>query len=233
MEAVVLVGGLGTRLGYLTKLTPKPMLPIRNKPFLELLLKSVKKKGIDRVVLAVGYQKEVVQSYFDTNDRDLPQIVFSVEDKPLGTGGAICQALMQTESDSVFVLNGDSYLDLSFQDMKDQHEKANCDITIASCFVRPADRYGVMQVNDERQVISFEEKGKKPEGLINGGVYLLNKVIMRRVLDKIVEIPYSFEEDVLANRTLELIKCHFQVDGYFLDIGVPFDYEKAQKELYI
>lgn len=233
MEAIILVGGLGTRLGELTKNIPKPMLPIRGVPFLERLLQFLKSKGFNRVILAIGYKKEVVESYFSGDDGSLPEIVFSVESEPLGTGGAIAHALTLAQSENVFVLNGDSYLECDFIKMQDKHKNELSDITVASYFIKPSCRYGVMQVNEKGAILDFEEKGIKSEGLINGGVYLLNITSMQKSFEKIGKDIFSFEEEVLSNFKIGLNKYHVQMAGYFLDIGVPIDYEKAQKELFL
>lgn len=233
MEAIVLVGGLGTRLGSLTKHIPKPMLPIRGVPFLERLLISLKANGFNRVVLAVGYKREIVESYFcDTND-NLPEIVYSVEMVPMGTGGAIIQALQFVSSDLVFVFNGDSYVDLNYSQMQQQHITTGADITIASYFIEPADRYGVMKVFENKSIVSFQEKGAAPSGLINAGVYLIGVSKLKSIMNVLDEEQFSFEETVLADNSLGLKKYHFQTNGYFLDIGVPTDYERAQQELFI
>ena len=233
MEAIVLVGGLGTRLGELTKDTPKPMLPIREVPFLERLLSHLKSQGFSRVVLAVGYKHEVIESYFFKVEADLPNITYSVETVPLGTGGAIAKALSCVTTESVFVLNGDSYLSLDYTTMWQQHVKKKADITIASYFIKPADRYGVMQVSDNGEVIRFQEKGAVAEGLINGGVYIMDVTRVNAIFSMLEKTVFSFEKAVLASSSLDLKKYHFQTSGYFLDIGVPEDYERAKHELFL
>lgn len=233
MEAIILVGGLGTRLGELTKSTPKPMLPIRGVPFLERLLIFLKENEVSRVILAVGYKKEIVESYFSSREKTVPNIVYSSENSPLGTGGAIAAALRYTVTDDIFVLNGDSFLDVDFKEMEKFHKLNRADITIASHFLSKADRYGVLDVNANKEVVSFEEKGKLNEGLINGGVYLLNTTFLRNIFSTISEKKFSFEETILMNKDLNLNKYHFQTYGYFLDIGIPSDYQKAQSELFL
>jgi D-glycero-alpha-D-manno-heptose 1-phosphate guanylyltransferase len=233
MEAIVLVGGLGTRLGELTKNTPKPMLPIRGVPFLERLLAHLKSQGFRRVILAVGYKREVVESYFCDLKSDLPDIAYSIENTPLGTGGAIAQALASVTSSSVFVLNGDSFLDVDYKAMQQQHTNTKADITIASYFIKPADRYGVLKVSDSCEVINFQEKGAVSEGLINGGVYIIDVARLNGIFDMLNKNTFSFEESVLSNASPNLKKYHLQTSGYFLDIGIPEDYEKAQQELFV
>ena len=232
MEAIVLVGGLGTRLGSLTKHTPKPMLPIRGVPFIECLLVQLKRKGIIRVVLATGYKSHAIQSHFANVSSNLPEIIYSIEDSPLGTGGATRNALRNINSDMVFVLNGDSYLDINYKRMLNFHSIIQADITIASHFFCSSERYGFMNVTDDSEVLSFCEKGIKAEGWINGGVYLISASTIGAVFASISELRFSFEKDILSNNSLRLKKYHFPVEGYFIDIGVPEDLERAQSELF-
>jgi D-glycero-alpha-D-manno-heptose 1-phosphate guanylyltransferase len=130
-------------------------------------------------------------------------------------------------------MNGDSYLQVDFKKMEVFHNQRMSDITIASYFISPADRYGVMQVNEEFEIELFKEKGKCDQGIINGGVYILNVESLNRIFSSIKNSSFSFEDVVLANQCNKLKKFHFQTDGYFLDIGIPADFEKAQKELFI
>ena len=113
------------------------------------------------------------------------------------------------------------------------HQEKNSDITIASCFVKPADRYGVMNVDRSGKVVNFLEKGIVNEGLINGGVYILNKKKFSTYFDSLNQLNFSFEELVLSNNDLGIKKYHFLTNGYFLDIGVPADYLKAQTDLFV
>ena len=232
MEAIVLVGGLGTRLGALTKNTPKPMLPIRGMPFLERFLQHLKLRGFKKTVLATGYKSEVIESYFHSNSPSLPDIEISLEDEPLGTGGAIAKALEKVTTDEVTIFNGDSYLDVDFAALSDAHLLKQADITIASRYVDPANRYGVLSYDKHSRVIAFEEKGISASGFINGGVYLCQTKSLEVISTPFNGCPFSFEEDVLTQQ-LSLMKIfHFPSNGFFIDIGVPEDYERAQKELF-
>jgi len=234
MEAIVLAGGLGSRLGHLTKHTPKPMLPIRGIPFLRRLLVHLKKNGFAKVILAVSYKRQVIESYFSSSTGDnLPNIDFSIENEPLGTGGAIANALTLTSSNNVFVINGDSFLHLDYKKIYDFHILKMSDITIASCLISSAGRYGILVVNKDSRVVGFQEKGSVNQGVINGGVYILNVEKMRKKVTSITKKAFSFEEEVLSNSSLLLNTYAFKAEGYFLDIGVPGDYDRAQKELFI
>jgi len=233
MEAIILVGGLGSRLGELTKNTPKPMLPIRGIPFLNLLLQDLKSRGFHKVILATGYKKNVIHSYFSNIDDSLPMISYSHEEKPLGTGGGIMKAFSQVLSDHVFVLNGDSYLDVNFSRMHEQHIATCSDITLASYYMDSADRYGVLSSSLDSRVLKFNEKGKSDKGIINGGIYLLRVSCLQKVFARMKREIFSFEEDILSFFTSDLSIFHFQSAGYFIDIGVPEDYARAQKELFL
>ena len=232
MEAIVLVGGLGTRLGALTRNTPKPMLPIRGTPFLERFLQYLKSCGFKKAVLATGYKSEVIESYFQSSSPSLPDIEISLENEPLGTGGAIAKALEKITSDKVTIFNGDSYLEVDYKALWDAHLFKQADITIASRYVDPANRYGVLSYDDHCRVIAFEEKGISATGFINGGVYLCHTKSLKEISKPFNSLPFSFEEDVLTKQ-LSLIKIyHFPSNGFFIDIGVPEDYERAQLELF-
>ena len=232
MEAIVLVGGLGTRLGALTKNTPKPMLPIRGTPFLERFLQYLKSCGFKKVVLAAGYKSEVIESYFQSNSPSLPDIEISLEGEPLGTGGAIAKALEQITTDEVTIFNGDSYLDLDFKALWDAHLFKQADITIASRYVDPANRYGVLNYDEHSRVIAFEEKGISATGFINGGVYLCQTKSLKEISRPFHGRPFSFEVDVLTKKLSLMQIYHFPSNGFFIDIGVPEDYERAQVELF-
>jgi len=233
MEAIILVGGLGTRLGALTAEMPKPMLPIRGVPFLKLLLRYLKRNGFERVVLAVGYKKEVVEEYFTTLlSEELPIIVYAIEKMALGTGGAILNALPYVNTDDIFIVNGDSYLELSFRDMLNFHKDMGSDLTVASYYMEDVGRYGVLRTGNNCEIISFSEKGTDRKGLINGGVYLFNREKLGSVFRSLIKTTFSFEEEVLSKQTNTLRMTHFQTEGCFLDIGVSADYERAQTELF-
>jgi len=231
-EAIILVGGLGTRLGSLTKNIPKPMLPIRGIPFLERFLQHLKSCGFKKTVLATGYKSDVIESYFQSNPPSLPDIEISLENEPLGTGGAIAKALEKINTDEVTIFNGDSYLDVDYEALLDAHLSKKADITIASRYVDPANRYGVVSYDEHSRLIAFEEKGINTTGFINGGVYLCQTKSLKEISKPFNGRPFSFEEDVLTKKLSLLEIYHFPSNGFFIDIGVPKDYERAQVELF-
>lgn len=214
MQAIVLAGGLGTRLRSVVQDLPKPMAPINGKPFLAFVLEYLKKQGIKEVILAVSYKYEVIQEYFKDEFLGI-KIKYSIEKEPLGTGGAIKEALKFIKNE-VYVLNGDTFFDIDLSKLKLNGSK----ICLALKQMNDFDRYGTVNVDGQGFVISFEEKIFKTQGLINGGIYLLTKDIFNE-FD--LEKKFSFEEFLQEN--YKKLKARAKIfDDYFIDIGIPQDY---------
>ena len=169
-EAIILCGGLGTRLRSVISDVPKPMAPINNKPFLAFVLEYLKKQNISRVVLAVSYKYEIIQEYFGNSYLGM-QILYSIEKEPLGTGGAILEALNLINSDSCYVLNGDTFFDVNLDRLK----LDDSDICVALKPMKNFDRYGSVDIDNNSYISAFNEKKFTSNGLINGGVYLIKK----------------------------------------------------------
>ncbi len=226
-EAVVLAGGFGTRLRSVVADLPKPMAPVRGRPFLAYVLDELLTQGIERVVLAVGYKAEAIRDYFGDQYAGL-ELVYSVEEEPLGTGGGIRQAVGLCTSEAVFVLNGDTYFSVAFERLFNRFAAAESLLTIALKEMHDFDRYGTVLVNDAGVITGFREKRPMAAGLINGGVYL-----MRSSLFELKSLPdrFSFEQEILEAE-YRRGRFHAEIfDGYFIDIGIPEDYERAQGEL--
>ncbi|EAH8212404.1 D-glycero-D-manno-heptose 1-phosphate guanosyltransferase [Campylobacter coli] len=219
MQAIILCGGLGTRLKSVIKDIPKPMAPINDKPFLEFIFEYLKKQGIKEVILAVSYKYEVIQEYFKDEFLSI-KIKYSIEKEPLGTGGAIKEALKFIKNEA-YVLNGDTFFDIDLKKLVLNSSK----ICIALKQMQNFDRYGTVNVDEQGIVTSFEEKVFKKQGLINGGIYLLKKDIFDEFS---LEKKFSFEEFLQEN--YKLLKIQTQIfDDYFIDIGIPEDYIKFIK----
>lgn len=225
MEAIILAGGFGTRLAHIVKDVPKPMAPVANHPFLEYILDYLKENGITKVVFATGYKHDIIEKYFGNAYNEM-KLLYSVEDTPLLTGGAIKKALTVCEDDNIFIINGDTYFDVDLDRMKEFHNLNNADITIATKLMYDFNRYGTVTLNNDK-IIKFREKEYNKEGLINGGIYLVN----RSILADIKENKFSFEQDIMEKKVLELSIYSFASKGYFIDIGIPEDYKKANEEL--
>jgi D-glycero-alpha-D-manno-heptose 1-phosphate guanylyltransferase len=223
IEAIVLAGGLGTRLRAAVPDLPKVMAPVAGQPFLAHVLRRLERLGIERAVLAVGYRRETIVAHFGAR---LGRIAldYSVEERLLGTGGGIRQALARTSGSPVLVLNGDSHVDFDLEPMRAQHERHAALITVATVEVPDKARYGALQLSGER-LTGFVEKGGGGPGWINAGVYLLS----REIAALFPEVPvFSFENDFLVPRVAELRPLAWRCAGAFIDIGVPEDYARAQ-----
>ena len=226
MEAIILAGGRGTRLHSVVPDLPKPMAPVVGRPFLSYLLDFVIDNGINRICLSTGYKAEAIEDYFGASIRGVP-IVYAREESPLGTGGAVRAALPCTSALDVFVLNGDSFADVDLRAMFELHKSGRERLTIALTQVSECARYGAVAFRN-RHVERFSEKGLSGAGYINAGIYLL-----RRDLFDALALPhvFSFEQQVLMDHLTDLRPGAFLSSGYFLDIGIPEDYVRAQQEL--
>lgn len=226
MEAIVLAGGFGTRLRKAVSTVPKPMAPINDQPFLTYVFNFLRRHGISRAVVATGYLHEVIQGYYGNRFGDL-QIDYSVEEEPLGTGGALKQALQRVRSELMLVMNGDTFFDVDVSEMVDLHRHYEADLTMALKPMKRISRYGVVTVEHSR-VVGFEEKQERKSGYINGGIYLMNRTVFDRF-----DLPqkFSLEADFLKAHAGSLNIQAYLSDAYFIDIGVPEDYHRAQREL--
>lgn len=225
MEAIVLAGGFGTRLKQVVPDLPKPMAPVSGRPFLEILLASLARKGFRRVLLSLGYLADKVVDHFGDQFSGM-DLVYEIEKTPLGTGGAVRQALTRCTDDHVFVFNGDTFLDLEVKDVEAHWKKYHVPVIVARDVADTA-RYGRLETADGR-VLGFSEKGTSGPGLINAGCY----VLPADSLDGFVSgQPFSLETDYLANAVGERRFDLFVTNGHFIDIGVPEDYARAQVEL--
>ncbi len=225
MEAIVLAGGFGTRLRQVVPDLPKPMAPVAGRPFLEILLTLLARKGFRRVVLSLGYMADNVVLHFGDRFAGM-ELVYEIERIPLGTGGAVRQALTQTITDHAFVFNGDTFLDLEVADVE-AHWKAYHVPIIVAREVPDTARYGRLEKSDGH-VIGFSEKGVGGQGLINAGCY----VMPTEILDGFaLEQPFSLEADFLSKAVKSQRFDLFVSSGHFIDIGIPEDYARAQTEL--
>lgn len=225
-EAIVLAGGMGTRLRTVVSDVPKPMAPVNGRPFLAYVLDDLVTQGIERVILAVGYKREVIVEYFGIEYRGM-ELLYSVEEEPLGTGGAIKQAFDLVVGKNAFVLNGDTYFSVSLSDLDAFHEKKHCDMTLALKPMKDFDRYGTVVTDDSGKILGFEEKQHRVEGLINGGVYLFGKNIW---IGPELGEKFSFETEILEGLFATRTFCGMVSDTYFIDIGIPTDYERSQHD---
>ena len=227
MEAIILAGGLGTRLRSVVQEEPKCMAPVCNRPFLYYLLCYLEKYHVDHVVLALGYKHEVVLKWLQGQNFNL-EISWVVEDEPLGTGGAILKACGSIREKQVLVMNGDTVFNIDLFSFYQMAEQENKPILLALKPMKNFDRYGNVEVMEGNRVVSFQEKRYCKKGHINGGVYVL---IPESGLFEGCGKKFSFETDILQCNVHKDIIGGFISDGYFIDIGIPEDYERANREL--
>lgn len=224
-EAIVLAGGFGTRLQAVVSEVPKPMAPVAGKPFLQYILDYLIDQQVEHAVLAVGYLREVIINTFGDQYRTL-RITYSIEADPLGTGGGILQACQYIQGNEAFVINGDTFFDVQLHALAELHHQKNALLTVALKRMEKFDRYGTVEINDENRVTGFLEKRYLDEGLINGGVYCLSK----EVFPAGIPAKFSFEKEILEKEIHNGRIFGLRSDGYFIDIGIPEDYTRAQTD---
>ena len=226
-EAIILAGGLGTRLNGVVKEVPKSMALINGRPFLEYQLNYLESWGINRVILSVGYKSEIISNYFKDKYKSI-EIEYSYEDEPLGTGGGIKKAFEKVKGKYAFVFNGDTFFDVDLRKLNTFRKKKDADVLLVLRFVDDIKRYGAISYDAENIITDFSEKNKKSgEGYINGGIYLINKNYFQKF-----DLPekFSIEKDFFEKYYSTHDFYGFRCSSYFLDIGIPEDYYKAQDE---
>jgi D-glycero-alpha-D-manno-heptose 1-phosphate guanylyltransferase len=225
MKAVLLVGGLGTRLRSAVPSLPKALASVGDKPFLELLILQLGRQGIHQLVMCTGYLAEQIEEAFGNRNFEAT-IEYSKESVPLGTAGALKLARRYLEQEREFlVLNGDSFLEIDFNELIAFHREQRSLVTMAVTQVENASRYGTVQVGADGRVLGFTEKtGKSAPGLINAGVYVFDQAVLEQISEK----PASLEHDVFP-RFLEQRFYALERQGLFIDIGTPDDYVRARK----
>ena len=226
MEAIVLAGGFGTRLASKLDGIPKAMAPVSGKPFLEILLSRLAHAGCTRALLSVGHLHQVIQNHFGASFNGL-QLDYVIETAPLGTGGAIRKALSEATEENVLALNGDTILDMDYAAMLRFHQAEGQAMTMAITHQANIARYGGVLVEANR-VVGYEEKGRSGPGWINAGVYALPRTMQ---WPSALPERFSFEVDFLVKETARIAPAAFIVEGFFLDIGIPEDLDRAQREL--
>ena len=227
MQAILLCGGMGTRLRSVVSDRPKPMADICGKPFLQYLLEMLREKGITEVIFALGYMGEMIEEYFQDGSAFGLKIAYSYEEDPLGTGGAIRNALPKIMEEEVLVLNADTYFPMDYQGLYRFHQENDGDFSLATRAVPDISRYGAVRRDAAGRILAWNEKledgGQPLAGEINGGIYVTKKSL-------IAEIPegkQSLEQDCVPKWLSEGKRIFgLPFDGYFMDIGIPKDYQQ-------
>lgn len=215
---MILAGGLGTRLQTVIPDRQKVLAFAKGRPFLSHILDKLAVTGIERTILCVGYRSEQVANRFGNNYRSM-EIVYSYEDAPLGTGGAVMNALHCINSEFVMVMNGDSLVDIDLSDYLDWFFKKGIDISICLTRVKDVSRYGKVEIDQQGLIRRFQEKSDTIEpGLINAGIYICH----RSIFENFSSGKQSLELDIFPK--LLGVMHGYITDGCFLDIGTPESY---------
>ena len=226
-EAIILAGGLGTRLRDTIPDLPKCMAPVAGQPFLKHVIRYLLSQGIEKYIFSIGYKHELIENFLD---QEFPGLDYqcSVEDEPLGTGGAIYLACKRATEQNAIVVNGDTIFKIDIGSLAEAHLKFKADCTLALKPMSNFDRYGVVELDNDFSVNNFREKQFYETGDINGGLYMLN---VENFLKLEVPVKFSFEKDYLE-KFYSAGKIFGKIcDDYFIDIGIREDYQKAQEEL--
>ena len=227
IPVLILAGGLGTRLKSVVPNLPKPLADINGKPFLWWLLTHLENEGAKDIYLSVGYLHEHIQVYFGKKFNQLT-LHYIIEKEPLGTGGAIKNACKLIPQEKLLILNGDTLALFNLRNFIKFSEEYRSQLFLSVINVENASRYGTVLVNDNNQITDFIEKGKTGDGLINAGIYLLNKSVFN-----LIDLPekFSFESDFLAEHIHKLNLIAYNQVSDFIDIGIPEDLSIAQKKI--
>jgi D-glycero-alpha-D-manno-heptose 1-phosphate guanylyltransferase len=226
--AVILAGGFGTRLQTVINDLPKPMAPVKGKPFLDYQLQYLEHYGIKKVIFSLGHLAEKIQTHYKNTFNGL-QLSYVIEKTPLGTGGGIRLALEQCSDSFALVLNGDSFFEIDLNHYYHLHLKENSHVSLALRKVQDARRYGTIETDNMHRIASFKEKTTVASpGIINAGVYILDKELYKK--NTLPEKKFSIEKDFFEKYLGEITIKGFEFNGYFIDIGIPEDYAKAQHD---
>lgn len=226
-QCVILCGGLGSRLGELTRNTPKPLLPVADRPFLEWLVREVVRQGVRRIVLLAAFESEQIQDFARrTGAKFGVGIEVSIEPERAGTGGALWHAREMLD-DIFFLMNGDSFLDVLLADIELMFRASSNNLgVLALREIDDASRFGVVELAGDR-VVSFSARPLGPgPGLVNGGVYAFSREIVQHLREQ-----SSLEVDVMPELVASGRLMGVRSRAYFIDIGVPASYELAQSEI--
>ena len=223
--AVILAGGLGKRLRPIVRDRPKPLAMVNSRPFITYLLDQLVDAGLKRVVLCTGYRGSQIKNYLGQHWRSL-QLIYSQESTPLGTAGALRLACDYLSSETILVMNGDSYCNVPLATLWQTHQQYPKSSTLVLTRVHNVQRFGQVRLDSQNRVVKFEEKGQNTgPGLINAGIYLLQKTDIK-------SIPSGQFVALETNLFIHLMtRRHFHgflSPGPFIDIGLPTSYEKAQ-----
>lgn len=224
-QAVILSGGFGTRLSHVVSDVPKPMAPIKDIPFLDYIVKTLKQQGFNSFVFLTGYKSEIIENYF----KNLENAVFIKEETALGTGGAILNAFDRL-NDDFFVINGDTFFDIDYSILEEFGKDKTA--AIALRYTNNIERYGFVEIDNNFKITSFVEKGKLSEnridGYINGGIYYFRRETLKPYKQIFNNNFISLETEIFPKLLENNELFGLPSGGCFIDIGIPEDYYRAQ-----
>ena len=226
-ECIILAGGLGTRLQQAVPDLPKCLAPVSGKPFLSYIIDYLRMQGVQRFIFSLGYRHEAIEEFLKKNYPTLDYISV-IEKEALGTGGAIKLAIQHANENNVVVTNGDTLFKVELDQIFAVHQSNRAECTMALKLMKDFDRYGVVEKDEENRILSFREKRYFEEGTINGGLYILDR---NAFMSRELPAKFSFEKDYLENFFAEGRFFGSIQPGYFIDIGIPEDFNKAQTDL--
>jgi D-glycero-alpha-D-manno-heptose 1-phosphate guanylyltransferase len=233
-EAIILAGGLGTRLSAVLPDLPKCMASVNGKPFIAYVIDHLQKQGIEKLIFSLGYKHEMITQYLNSFQEKLRTqnspitIHYSIEEEQLGTGGAIKLACSVVNEKNVLIVNGDTLFKVDVRKLFSFHLSNNAQCTLSLKPMKEFERYDVVELNHDSSIKDFKEKKYYHEGLINGGMYMLD---VSKFLEEALPAKFSFEKDYLEKFYNHRRMYGVVQDEYFIDIGIPEDYARAQIEL--
>ncbi|MCG9875853.1 MAG: NTP transferase domain-containing protein [Leptospiraceae bacterium] len=225
-DALILCGGLGTRFQSVSTTKPKGLAEIKGKPMLEIITDQLVRQGVSRILLCVGHLSNQVIEYYNSK-RDA-EYIFSIEDTPLGTGGAIQNAISMINTDPFIALNGDSFCKIDYKEFLNFHHKKNSYFSLVASRIEEASDYGTISLDSNDQILKFEEKAVSGQAVINAGIYLLPKDLFYKSKDL---KKFSLEKELFP-LVLSQESCFaFVVQSNVVDIGTKQRYIEAQVKI--
>lgn len=229
MQAIILSGGLGTRLKSVVSEQPKTLAPVADKPFLFWLITYLQQQGVTNFIFSLGYLHEQVEVFLEET---FPTLNYQtiIENEPLGTGGAIKLCLSFCQSEDIMLVNGDTFFELNITDFYTTFLQTQADCSIALTPMQHFDRYGSVTITADNIITEFNEKKYCEKGLINTGLVLFKKSVFESLTASLPQ-KFSLEQGFIEPNISILKVTGYIANGYFIDIGIPEDYQKAQIEI--
>ncbi len=227
MQAIILAGGLGTRLKSVLADKPKVLSPVANRPFLDYVIHFLQQQGVTDFIFSLGYLSNQVLNFLQEQYPKL-SYQYTIETTPLGTGGGIKKAIELCTDEDILIVNADTFFEVDLQAMMQFHKAANAHCTVSLKSMNNFDRYGTVELNEQQSIVSFKEKAYTEKGLINGGYLIFNKSYFLQLTASLPPV-FGYEKDFLEPNLQKMTVKGFLADAYFIDIGIPEDYAIAQK----